>query len=157
MEAKRAGHPMDKDLIVVFCNPHNRHWFLIIVDNREGRKGVVFFDSGRGKSNISNIVIRKTCKKYIDFINNYSQYLSSTYKNITDPGHRITPQSHPFINGKSTTQQNFFDCGVFTLANLDAYIHDQSPTLIQQEHMTAIRAHIMKRLLEHGQSAGYID
>ena len=107
MEIKRAGHPMENDLIVVFCNPHNRHWFLIIVDNREGpttwkqqsgcNKRIVPADeemllgsegSSKLKGKVLNFSIqlggvnltlatRKKCKNYIDFINNYSQFISN--------------------------------------------------------------------------------
>ena len=43
---EEAGDPYDKDVIVMFSNELNSHWYLTIMDKRPDKMCVVHFDSG---------------------------------------------------------------------------------------------------------------
>ena len=154
-EIVKAGHPMDKDLVVVLGNPGN-HWILVIVDNRPSKRCVLYFDSA--SKSIPNSLKKRRCQKYVAFIKKWCDYLPIKYGVCSTTGGIMDTATYKFTNldGKSNQQDNSYDCGVFALSNLEQYLLGNRVNTVRARDMVGIRAQIMHRIYNHGINTGYI-
>ncbi|QPG74589.1 hypothetical protein FOA43_001920 [Brettanomyces nanus] len=123
--AKRAGADVTKvDYVFVPVNIHQSHWALGLINNKE--KVFQYFDSLFGTGNdvlykLEDYMTEETRRVYGDSTSDidYSKY---EYNAAT----------------KCPTQENGFDCGVFTCTTAD-YISREVPLLYSQADMPMLR------------------
>jgi len=123
--AKRAKVDVTAvDYVFVPINIHSSHWALGLINNKE--RSFQYFDSlfGTGGDildNLKNYMVGETKRLYGEKMNgiDYSQY--DTNPDMPCP-----------------TQQNGFDCGVFT-CTMAEYLSRDMPLLFSQEDMPVIR------------------
>eukprot|EP00116_Pleurobrachia_bachei_P000345 sb/3460607/ len=121
---KADGDPMSRDIIALIGNPNGSHWVLIIIDNRPDKMKTIYFDSS--PFNKRTMVAR--------------------YVTLVSP--EIDETTHMIEDGKSSRQTNYFDCGVFALANLELYLANKPADSLCQSKIPLIRAKILSILLE---------
>eukprot|EP00116_Pleurobrachia_bachei_P000142 sb/3460404/ len=136
------GDPMDKDIIALIGNPSTNHWVMTIIDNRPSHKTISYFDSGRYQRQD----VAERCLYYLKGLQIYR-------KTISDLGVQLNPVSvnlrtHAIQDGGSVRQENSFDCGVFTLVNLELYLAGLPMTTVSPGKLPLYRANILARLLE---------
>ena len=122
---KSFGDPLTKDVIIIFCNDHSLHWYLLIVDLRPIRPikwKIIHYDSSY-RPNVS--VLRERCEFVIRLINDLRR------KVRTSPEYRafqwikrkpLREDDFEFIEGMSVQQTNGFDCGVYACINAECYL-----------------------------------
>ena len=136
----------------MFGNDTETHWYLVIVDNRDGRKGVIYLDSSFQHN---TTILDRRCQYHVTFINWFRAYLRDSL-GMAIPDIDFSRYTHPFRNGLSVQQRNGFDCGVFALINCKRYIFDQPYQALRQASIKLIRAKIISELLEYGVQSGLV-
>eukprot|EP00116_Pleurobrachia_bachei_P003663 sb/3463925/ len=140
---KADGDPMSRDIIALIGNPNGSHWVLIIIDNRPDKMKTIYFDSS--PFNKRTMVAR--CRYYLKALQRFRQFLFSSL-DVTLVSPEIDETTHMIEDGKSSRQTNYFDCGVFALANLELYLANKPADSLCQSKIPLIRAKILSILLE---------
>ena len=142
----REGDPLSHDIIVLFGNDDDKHWYAIIIDNRVQTKKTLYFDSA--DFNKQQMIAR--CKDAFSIINDLRDYLRAVLKKVlTIPNNKISLKTHPIEDGKSRKQKNHFDCGPYSLINCELYVNKQDHRAVIEESLPLIRASLLSRLYFH--------
>ena len=148
-----SGDPLDRDIIMNFCNDRGVHWYLLILDQRENHKSVIMFDSllGRGSS---EHILGERCAYLIEFINNFRNTVRRTYPHtVRWSSRRLRVRDFQFINGVSQQQRNGFDCGVFSLLNAKSFIRSWNHNMWEQNSIPFGRLMAIWNLIAFGRRA----
>ena len=113
-EIKAAGEPFAADVIFSFCNDHNDHWYLLIVDLRLQPKTVILFDS----MNPSPNVFHERFEFILTYLNEFRREILISFEAATSQWNLNSPDFNPsifeFKHETSVQQKNSFDCGVYS-------------------------------------------
>ena len=152
---ERAGDPMDKDILIMFGNDRGNHWYSVILDKRPGRCEIVYYDSGAGSSS-TRTTVEERCLFTLRFVNDFRAYVIKTFKFSWGPA-SLSASTFQIRDGMSVRQSNAFDCGVFSLFNVERYLSQRDHRVFGQNTMPLIRAKIIIDLYAFGNSTDLID
>ena len=138
-----AGDPYDIDVIVMFCNGCNTHWYLTILNKCPDKMCVVHFDSGPTPPNS----LKKRCSFLIKFINDFRAHVRKEYSLNWPKIRDFRDSKFDFRDGHSIKQENSFDCGVYALVNAESYIANCDHTIYTEKAMPLARMVAIQSLL----------
>ena len=149
----RAGDPLEKDILIMFGNDRGNHWYAVVIDRRPRPFEIICFDSG---SVTSTAFLNERGQFAIMFINQFRSYVISQLKLSWAP---VTIYASDFRirDGFSVRQKNGFDCGVYSLFNVERYLLNKDHQVFQQNTLPLVRAKILMDLYVFGNSTGILD
>ena len=91
-----AGDPLQHNICVMFGNEDGNHWYTVILDNREGRKMVLYLDSA---ANYTTTDVQRRCSFHVDIVNDFRKlYLRDELNMALDSAiPDVTKNTHPFV------------------------------------------------------------
>ena len=149
-----AGDPLDKEVIIMFCNDDNNHWYVLILDRRPNKMCVLHYDSQtRDRSSHRNTEVwerrvKERCSFMIKFINDLRSYIQRSYNSLNWDARALKEAdfSARFIDNESNEQKNGFDCGVYSMMNAESYIRNWDHTTFNQHIMPVFRIKYINEL-----------
>ncbi|XP_063690525.1 uncharacterized protein LOC134823112 [Bolinopsis microptera] len=142
----KYGDPMMHDIIVMVGNP-GAHWYTIIIDNRV--RQVVHFDSLA----CSTARMKDRCSSHLRLVKDFRQYLREELQ--MEISQDLNTDDYSFVDGQSSIQRNSYDCGVFSLMNIEKYVIGRPLNhLIVQPLMKLFRLRILGKLYQQGVQQG---
>ena len=140
---------MLNDYIVCVGNPGG-HWYGVVIDNIT--RSVIYYNSMATRE----AAVTRLCREYINMITQYRIYLRDTLNMLVDTS--LTPDDYQIINGQSERQSNAYDCGVFTIMNIEKYItgrYQQHP--VCQQLSKVFRCKIIFRFYQQALHLGLLE
>ena len=138
---EEAGDPYDKNVIVMFCNDGNTHWYLTILDRI--RMCIVHFDSGVIPPN----GLQTRCSFLINFVNDFRDHVKREYSLNWPEIKKFTDADFQFKDGNSVKQKNSFDCGMYCMVNAESYITNCNHEIYTENVMPLARMIAIQSLL----------
>ncbi|KAL5272240.1 hypothetical protein ACHWQZ_G000453 [Mnemiopsis leidyi] len=145
----KCGDPLEHELIAMVGNTGS-HWYAVVIDNRT--RQIVHYDS----MVCSPSIMENRCRVHQRLIRDFRIYIRSTYRIPIDD--TLSTEGYSFIDGNSHLQTNSYDCGVFSLMNIEKYMTNRpSYHPIAQPLMKLYRLRILNRLYHQSVDLGLAE
>ena len=138
------GDPYDKDVIMMFSNEFNTHWYLTILDKRPEKMCIFHFDSG--STSPESLKIR--CSFLIKFLNDFRAHVRKEYSLNWPIVRNLRDYNFEFKDGNSMKQNNSFDCAVYAMVNAESFITNCNHRIYAEEVMPLARMIAIQSLLK---------
>ena len=144
------GDPLERDMIINFCNDRNNHWYLLVMDTRSCPMTITHYDSGSFSTNN----MEERGKYLVRFLNLFRNNASAVYQLNWQVRPHSRAEDYIVRNGESVRQGNGYDCGVFSLVNAECAVRGWDHSRLEQTTIPFMRLRLIREIVSFLDRAG---